>query len=435
MLKINTRVKESISNPLIKNSLIYALTDGVCKALSFILLPFVSYYLLPDELGIVANFDVLQSILVLLAGQATVNALAYFYYDRSHKKVAELVSSLLFIIIALSVIFVIIIFFSTDIINQYLGLTIGLQILAVVTSVLNLLYGINMILYRLEDKPHVFAKLQLLTAFIQIGLLVLLVMNFKMGALGKIISSIGGYTLLSGLHLFLLFKRGYITKNISIEAIKQLLNFQIPLLPHSLSFWIKSGLDKVLLTTYCGLTANGLYSMSLSFGAIYTLFTQSFMMAYTPYLQKRINSMKSDNEKEEKSSFVRQSYLISILFIGLFFFVVAGCWLVIRYLLSDKYLDSFQFIPYIMFSQMIYAFYNLVIQFPYTVKKTMGLGAITFAGSCIQIFITYVLVRSIGINGIKYSMVIGSLIIMLGVWWYSNRVYPLPWFSFAKSKE
>ena len=420
-------VKEYLKQPLIKNSLVYAISDGICKAMSFILLPFVSYYLLPEELGVAANYDVLQNILSLLAGQAVVNALAYFYYDRTKDKVAELVSSLFLIILIVNVFFSIIIIFSTSLIDNYLHIGLGLQLLAVLSTTLNLLYGINMILYRLEDSPYSFAKLQIATAIIQIVLLVVLVIQLRMGAIGKIYSSIGGYVLLSGLHLYLLIKRGYFRLHISLSAIKELLKFGIPLLPHSLSFWIKSGMDKILLTTYCGLAVNGLYSMAMSFGAIYSLFNSSFMMAYTPYLQKRINNIPQDSVEEEKTNIVRLTYKIGICFVALYFVIVIACWVLMKYLLSEKYSESFQFVPWIMLSLTIYSFYSLVIQFPYTVKKTLGLGAITFTCSLIQLGLTFILIRYMGQDGIKISLVAGALLIMISVWLYSNKVYPMPW--------
>lgn len=80
---------------------------------------------------------------------------------------------------------------------------------------------------------------------------------------------------------------------------RELLHFGIPLLPHSLSFWLKSGMDKVLLTTYCGLTINGLYSMAMSFGAAYSIFFTAFKGAYVPYLQKRLNAMNDINRDSE----------------------------------------------------------------------------------------------------------------------------------------
>ncbi|MBV3845083.1 oligosaccharide flippase family protein [Bacteroides eggerthii] len=428
------RLKFGKRKTLLGNALIYILSDGITKALSFLILPFVSFYLIPEQLGIAANFDVLQSILMLLAGQAIVNALPYFYYDRSREEIGLLVSNLLFIIIAVNLCFLIIILLIYGLIDEYLHIGLFLQLLTLISVIANLLLSINLILYRLEEKPFVFLKLQLLQSLIYVFLLILLVVCLKKEALGKIYSAVFSCSIVCLLHIYLLYKRGYLIWKIDRNSIGELLRFGIPLLPHSLSFWIKSGMDKILLTTFCGLSVNGLYSMAMSFGAIYSIFKVAFDNAYIPYLQKRISKMTFDNQKAEKKQLVRISYIISSVFFLLFFVVMFICWILIQYVLSDLYRDSFQFIPWILFSLTIYSFYSLVVQYPYTAKKTLGLGIITFSGSIIQLLLTFVLVRMLGADGIKYSLVIGALVTMFSVWWYSNRVYPLPWFSFWKHR-
>lgn len=428
------RLKFGKRKTLLGNALIYILSDGITKALSFLILPFVSFYLIPEQLGIAANFDVLQSILMLLAGQAIVNALPYFYYDRSREEIGLLVSNLLFIIIAVNLCFLIIILLIYGLIDEYLHIGLFLQLLTLISVIANLLLSINLILYRLEEKPFVFLKLQLLQSLIYVFLLILLVVCLRKEALGKIYSAVFSCSIVCLLHIYLLYKRGYLIWKIDRNSIGELLRFGIPLLPHSLSFWIKSGMDKILLTTFCGLSVNGLYSMAMSFGAIYSIFKVAFDNAYIPYLQKRISKMTFDNQKAEKKQLVRISYIISSVFFLLFFVVMFICWILIQYVLSDLYRDSFQFIPWILFSLTIYSFYSLVVQYPYTAKKTLGLGIITFSGSIIQLLLTFVLVRMLGADGIKYSLVIGALVTMFSVWWYSNRVYPLPWFSFWKHK-
>lgn len=428
------RLKFGKRKTLLGNALIYILSDGITKALSFLILPFVSFYLIPEQLGIAANFDVLQSILMLLAGQAIVNALPYFYYDRSREEIGLLVSNLLFIIIAVNLGFLIIILLIYGLIDEYLHIGLFLQLLTLISVIANLLLSINLILYRLEEKPFVFLKLQLLQSLIYVFLLILLVVCLRKEALGKIYSAVFSCSIVCLLHIYLLYKRGYLIWKIDRNSIGELLRFGIPLLPHSLSFWIKSGMDKILLTTFCGLSVNGLYSMAMSFGAIYSIFKVAFDNAYIPYLQKRISKMTFDNQKAEKKQLVRISYIISSVFFLLFFVVMFICWILIQYVLSDLYRDSFQFIPWILFSLTIYSFYSLVVQYPYTAKKTLGLGIITFSGSIIQLLLTFVLVRMLGADGIKYSLVIGALVTMFSVWWYSNRVYPLPWFSFWKHR-
>ena len=428
------RLKFGKRKTLLGNALIYILSDGITKALSFLILPFVSFYLIPEQLGIAANFDVLQSILMLLAGQAIVNALPYFYYDRSREEIGLLVSNLLFIIIAVNLCFLIIILLIYGLIDEYLHIGLFLLLLTLISVIANLLLSINLILYRLEEKPFVFLKLQLLQSLIYVFLLILLVVCLRKEALGKIYSAVFSCSIVCLLHIYLLYKRGYLIWKIDRNSIGELLRFGIPLLPHSLSFWIKSGMDKILLTTFCGLSVNGLYSMAMSFGAIYSIFKVAFDNAYIPYLQKRISKMTFDNQKAEKKQLVRISYIISSVFFLLFFVVMFICWILIQYVLSDLYRDSFQFIPWILFSLTIYSFYSLVVQYPYTAKKTLGLGIITFSGSIIQLLLTFVLVRMLGADGIKYSLVIGALVTMFSVWWYSNRVYPLPWFSFWKHR-
>lgn len=314
------RLKFGKRKTLLGNALIYILSDGITKALSFLILPFVSFYLIPEQLGIAANFDVLQSILMLLAGQAIVNALPYFYYDRSREEIGLLVSNLLFIIIAVNLCFLIIILLIYGLIDEYLHIGLFLQLLTLISVIANLLLSINLILYRLEEKPFVFLKLQLLQSLIYVFLLILLVVCLRKEALGKIYSAVFSCSIVCLLHIYLLYKRGYLIWKIDRNSIGELLRFGIPLLPHSLSFWIKSGMDKILLTTFCGLSVNGLYSMAMSFGAIYSIFKVAFDNAYIPYLQKRISKMTFDNQKAEKKQLVRISYIIS----SVFFFFFCG---------------------------------------------------------------------------------------------------------------
>lgn len=428
------RISDFLHKGAVKNTAAYAITDCIGRGISFLMLPIVSRYVVPSELGIAANFDVLQQILVLLAGMAIVNAITYFYYGRSKENVAKLVSSLLALVGGtLLIVSALVLVFTVDV-QKYLHLGIALQCLAFVSSMAMLINALDFNLLRLEENVKQFSALQILQSLTNVIMVVIFVISLRMEGLGKILSNALNITMLSFVHLFILYKKHYLTRHIDMASIKTFLKFGIPLLPHSLSFWIKGGMDKILLTTFCGLSANGIYSMAMSFGAVYQLFSMSFSNAYGPYLQKRLSMMTPTNEKREKQRIVKLNYAVMLGFVGVYFFVVAFCWLVIEFILDDKYKPSFDFIPWIMLSQTIYMMYNLVIQFPYTVKKTLGLGIITFTGSVIQCTMTYLFLRAFGSDGIKYSLVLGSLVIMIGVWWYSNKVYPMPWFTFFRMK-
>lgn len=421
-----------VLNPVAKQTFIYTATDAISKGISFLVIPFMSYYLTPDQLGIAANFEVLQSIVILLAGLVVVNGLPYFYYERDKQAFALFVSNLIMVFTVLTLLLGIICLFLSSLITEKIQLTLAMQGLVFVVVLSQLLSSTNTIIYRLEEKPIAFGIIQINQTILVVLFLVVFVVNMKMGAMGKILSTVCAFSIMAIINLFLLIKRGYINFKVDKQSIKEIYKFGLPLLPHSLSFWLKGGADKILITTFCGLTYNGLYSMALSFGGFYSIVNTAFNNAYVPYLQKRLSRINENNDTQEKKRIVGITYLLMGGFFVLSVLIVGLCYILIKFFLDSSYADSFYFIPWIILSLTINTMYSLVIQFPYTIKKTIGLGAITFSGSVLQILLTYILIRCIGIAGVNYSLVLGSLIILIGVWWYSDIVYPMPWFSLKR---
>lgn len=429
-------ISKLASNKLCKGVIIYGLADAFQKALGFLTLPIFSYYILPDELGLVANFDVLVQIASYLAFTSLVGNVIYFYYDRSREKVALLVSNLIYLFSIVNVLSSIGIFFFSDIAKNYLYLGFKFQLLAIILNEFNLIHSLNAILYRLEERPIPFVTISISYIIGYTAITFLIVVYYKMGGIGKIYSHVIIGFIFVFIDLFLLIKRKYLRLQWSNKCQKELLKFGLPLVPHSIAYWMKSGLDKILLTAFCGLTANGQFSMALTFGSIYTIFRSSFNNAYDPYIQKRIASIRPDNEKKEKIAIVKQTYIIILGFFILMIPLIGAVWIVINYFLSDQYINSYMYVPWIFLSLTFITAYEQVVKFIYTVKKTLGLGIITFTCSIIQSGCTYLFLKFFGAGGVGYSMALGSFIIFIAVWIYSQKVYPMPWgYFFEKTQK
>ena len=147
------------------------------------------------------------------------------------------------------------------------------------------------------------------------------------------------------------------------------------------------------------------------------------------------------------SNFFQLSVLISsvysvLLIYKLFcaFFLLAlgaiiGGWIIVYYIIDEKYEESFKFIPWIILALYIKALYSFTIQFIYKKKKTFVLGIITFISSIIQMLLSYVLIKNLGIMGAVYSGCVAALITSVAIAIYSYIVYPMPWFSFVKNRN
>ncbi len=420
---------------LVKETFIYTATDAIGRAMGFLLLPFVSYYMPPDELGVATNYTVLTTIITLLAGQAVVNSLPYFFYEQNKDENKKMVSNLLFICVICCVCLLCLIVFLNNIIYIYMKLDARFQLLASLTVLSGLINSTSLILMRLENKPFNFAKLQLIQILLHCSTVILFVIILKWGGAGKIYSDVTVPVTMSTIHFAYMYRKGYICFNCDKKMVKKLLKFGLPLVPHSISFWLKGGMDKIFITSFCGLYNNGLYSMALTITSLYTVVSNAFFSAYTPYLQKTLSFITPKTEESEKCKIVKLTYLLFALFLVLAILSTFGGWIILYFIVDSKYQASFVYVPWLILGLYIYAIYSFTIQFIYKQKKTIVMGIITFSGSVIHITIAYFFIKNFGVMGAVYSGLISTLLTSIAIAIYSEMVYPMPWFSFLSKKH
>ena len=422
-----------LKGSLFKETFIYTATDMIGKAMAFILLPIVSFYMPPAELGIATNFTVLTGLIILLSGLAIVNSLFYFFYEQNKNENNQMVSNSILLCIILSFTIGSLMLLCHRIIKNYLMLDGKIQLLSMAFVIGSLISQANLNVLRLENKAKQYAALQVLQIALHAIVVLFFVVTLKGGGIGKIYAEVLVFSLIGSIHFAFLMRNGYLKLKASVVWMKKLLSFGLPLLPHSLSFWLKGSLDKVFITTYCGLHYNGLYSMALSISSLYTMLIQSFFNAYVPYLQKRlsIGVISIDN----KRSIVKQIYIIVGFFAFFGIFALLGCWVIFNYMIESKYLTAFNYLPIILLANFIYTLYSFSIQFIYKVKKTLIMGVITFTGSAIQMLMAYWLIKEFGVFGAAYSLLLGNILVTLGIMIYSNMVYPMPWLTFLSTNR
>ena len=416
-------------SPLIRNSFVYIVTDGINKAIPFILLPFISRYLTPADYGIVTNYNVLISILAAFVYFCTGGVIPVMYFKLQKEDMRTYAFNILIVnTISVLICLFFVLMLSTTL-KIYLNFSLLYQLSAVILVWFSAIGYVNLVLWRCEEKPFKFGLYNISSSLLNAAFTILLVVILCKGWQGRALSIFISSVLMGIVSLVILYKKGYLVLKVSHEYIKSVFVFSIPIIPHALSFWIKSGADKIMLTDMCGLSENGLYSVAVTWGAIVSMVMVAFSNSYSPWLFKKLARF----DKDKNGTLLEQKQLVKMILLSLLnIFIVVFILYVISHILigimyPDSYSGSKTYLPYVMLSQAFNGAYLLFVCFLHYTFKTKILGATTIFLSIVQIALAYFLILHVGAIGVAYSSVIGSALTFIVIAAFGIYCYKLPW--------
>ena len=410
---------------------VYAGSDGISKAMPFLVFPIVAYMLTPAEFGLVANFNVLCQVLLAftLLNSHTYLTVEYYKVTEQHKH--RLISNIFYLIWILLSISLLLTFFLNNQIFKYTELTIKWQLYALIWVGFNSVIYIYQAKLRLDEKAKHFGYYQIVQSLISGGLTLLFVVWFKWGWQGRIESLVLTNIIIGGFGLFVLFKGKNLSAKFDRNLIKSAFLFGLPLLPHTLSFWLKSGLDKIYITNAISITENGIFSFAGMLASVFFMLTSAFFSAYTPYLFKTLASIETladENQKQIiKIKLLKQAKYFVILYalaniIG-YYMIKLG----IELFFLEKYGTALQYIPWLLLSGFFGIFYAIFSSYVFYMKSTKILGLITMSTALLQAGLNYFAVLHYGVMGIIAVSIVISILMAVLVGVHSNKVYPMPW--------
>jgi O-antigen/teichoic acid export membrane protein len=413
---------------LFKDAFLYAIAEGINKAMNFLLLPFLTFYLVPSEMGVITNFNVFVQVLSVIGGNAFINIIPTVFYKKG-VKIKQYVGGLFLILTGLLFLIAIFVILFNGKIESMLELDIYFQLLVIFTVYSSFWNNIYYYILRLENRVIKFGVLQVTQTLINISTALILVIFLGLGAQGRIYGIVLSAVIMMLYNGFILVREGYISLKITKKIFKTIFWFGLPLIPHSLAFWFKNGVDRIFITQSIGLDANGIYSIAISFGGIFLIASTAFSNSFTPYIHKKLNEIReiSNLKNVVELDIVRNTYKFAGLFVLVNFAGIFISNFLINTIIDVKYIEATNYVSLIFISLLFHSFYLLVVNFVYYMKKTAVLGFITLSVSSLQIALSYFLINEIGVMGACYSLLIGNVLIFIGVFVYAQSLYPLPW--------
>lgn len=424
------KISSPFSHSLFKSSLIYTVCDAVNKSVPFFILPVLSYYLLPSDYGIIANFNVILSIASIFIMIGLDGAIGVQFFKLSRTELAKFNFNGFLVICAISIFLSCFVLAFHNSVYEWVRIPLNYQLLVVLMGFTTTLTSINLSLWRLEEKPIKFGIYEISQTVVNVGISLILVITYKLGWVGRV-NGIFAASFIFGIYsLFLLFKRRYLIINYDRKIIKYIFYFGAPLIPHALSFWVRSGIDRIYITQFVGESATGLYATGFQFGLLISFLTLSFNNAFVPYLFRLLSEKDENILQRNKNHLVRLTFFImtGLLICSVIFSLFS--YVILTYLFADNYILAKEYIMWAIASQTFQGFYLLFVNYIFFVHKTKILAMITFGCACLQLLLSYVLIKNYGAIGGAYSTVIVSFANFVAVAWFSQKVFRMPWNNF-----
>ena len=264
---------------LIKNTALITVGNFASKLLTFFLLPLYTAILTTAEYGVADLMTTTVNLITPFFTLIISEAVMRFALDKECDK-KQVLSIGLFVTLLGSVVMLVfspLIRISSDLKPYYVLFLLYYFVTAVHTILSQFVKGI--------EKVTVYASSGVLHTMTFIAFNILFLVVLKIGINGYLLSMVLS-NLITILYLFLGAKLWqYIVppKEISRELARKMLQYSVPMIPNSLSWWVSNSSDKYMLTFFCGVAATGVYSVSQRipslFATISTIFISSWQIS------------------------------------------------------------------------------------------------------------------------------------------------------------
>lgn len=192
-------------------------------------------------------------------------------------------------------------------------------------------------------------------------------------------------------------------KKVKLQYWKYACVICLPLVPHTLSLYLLSSSDKIILTKLCGAEYTAIYSIAYSCYHIVTILFDSMNKAWAPWLLESLH-LKKYAEIDRVSKIYIQVF--QIMAIGVLLLVPE----VILILGGRRYLDAVYCLPPLITSCVFQFIYTMYVNIEFYEKKTIGVGGATIIATVINIVLNILLIPLKP----EYSYVIAAYTTLVG---------------------
>lgn len=389
---------------LIKNTGFLAISSFSSRILVFLLVPFYTNILSTSEYGI---YDLATTTIQLLMPILTLNVYeGVTRFLMSDKENPNTIVTLGFKYIAVGTAIFALALWANTIFNIF-PLFSGFELLIFLYFVSNVLYQYAVQCAKGFELVKLMGIAGVISTVVMVFTNVLFLAIWHIGLPGFFLSYILGQGI-AAVYLFWKIELiRYLKNEDDYDVQKRLVYYSVPLILNTIGWWINNASDRYIVTWLCGVSINGIYSVSYKIPSILSTFQSIFTQSW------QISAIKEYQKEGYRRFYARMLETINLI-VGiacmvliLFTKVIAG------FLYAKDFYSAWEYVPFLLLSTVFSASAGMVGPILSAKKNTKALGTSTLFGALTNIVFNIALVSIIGAQGAAIATALSSFLIFL----------------------
>ncbi len=412
-----------------KHSAIYGLSNALCSAIGFFLIPLYTKSLTPAEYGVWELFFVtiifLPLVLELGLGSALFKAVLFDSTEKEH----SLISTAFLFIAGLSTAVLCLLYLNANWISAVLiGVPEYAPLFELVLLVVffNVLAIIPMSALRIREQSVKYGLMNLGKFITGLGLNIYYIAFLGKGVEGIVYANI----IQSALFVIclLIICRDCLGFSFSTTALAEMLRFGMPLVLTSISFVILNMSDRYFLRFYVGIEELGLYSIGYKIGMAMNMVVGSIQIAW-PATMYKVAKQKNGGE-----FFARSLTYVTLLLMSIWLVISLFTREIFITFTSPAYYAAQGVVPLVLLSYFMVGIYYLTAIGTNVKHKTHYLAFAATAACGVNLLLNYLLIPRFGMYGAAAATVFSFFIMTVISCSASVRLFPVSyeWLKIGK---
>lgn len=406
-------------NSTFRNGSLFTLFSFFNSGIAFLLLIVIAKYLDPDGYGKINLFNTLVTIIGFVVCFNTYGVISVNYFKQDKREFGKTVRAVSNITVFMTIILLGALLLFNSRIEDWTGLPIKFQIIALIVSACSVYNNIILNIWRVKEDLCKYGLFSCSFALLSFVLTLILVVCFKQDWEGRINSFLYISIIYLIISVYAIYRCGYFGNKPSKESYKDCLEFGVPLIPHSISSWLRQGLDRIFLNAFQSVGVVGLFSFSYNFANLIMIIGTAFNSANSVYIYKNL----AEGGPDVKIRLRKQTILVIVVF---FFISILVCLFAPLFIdrFFPRYSDCSPYLVFQCFTAFFHCVYLQFVNFLFYFKKTRELMYITFTISLVHVLSSMILSRISVMLTLWVGLISGFLIALL-VFLISRKYYKI----------